>query len=1205
MPLLDIAASFIAQQGIFPQPQGNNSVMDMMMLRSRNMDQHYIMKRALASSQMAARMGGINMDSPFYQALYPFAAMPDSPLWKVMSPMIGGNPVRAQMGLYADLNGQTLSSLGRLGSTTALETDRMMDQLQGRFYRRADFGKYVNSTEQPLRAAFGDAGFERLNKDWSMSTIRGLEGTGITRVNRDVGNLLESSLSRITRVREAKDVSDTDKQTEIEKIRAEARAAADSFLASVSSRDAQQKMGKSFADALQSENAKDALKQFKNEWKGDIQDAFRLAERGVDFKTGKVPGSIDYRFTRGFNIEDITGSFGAAASAGMVGRNAGLNIGKYGESAMGALDAARGLFGRDLSGRELTDEINKLVGIGSVNLTDSGDARKLEEMLRNVKAMARVAGVSIESMKGVIDEAKMLAAQNPNLPLGIGGFTAANIATQAMGDTTAALTYMDPALARALGGAVGINSGRIAALTQGLGEPTSRILGALHYHALQVGGEGSSTARAIRDFAQNGDTTSLGLNSFIQKIAPSLNMSPYQALNFAQTNPLAANLGLERTPELGRAGVTAMKTTLLREWDAYTGGTAGFGRELMNVAWDPKYASMSEEEVLRDVQGRLNRPLTSAQQAQLRNVRNRASAKKQNNEGLMSMTDIMTVGGIQDPRGTARRMVQTGYDIEFTQDFNPRAKAAHRMVTESRKNSAKLEAFHAANLAEINAPMMQRLFQAGLDGRLADGGVEELRRIFSGAPDATAYAEGLKNLQEADRLYNALPEGRLDEAGNMVGGASDAQVQEVLRKLYPGLDVSKIASAERIMGRDTLGRLGKLQTAGDTIAAGLLSGGITNYGELEEFLGRQTNVPTALREAIEARKNSGDKKVSRGELEAIAKRIKEGALGVDTDAITGKFAGKGMSPAELAAAAKGFGRIDPDGQFAGELTNRNVLNYGIQNLRFQSRSQSARAEGALIVQQLEALGGDDEARSFKSLQKMYAGEIDFSSSGVGRYTDKINADVLMGIADESDPSRAAALAGSALSQAGLSDDPSLLIEAARKLRKFDSGRILGGSRRVTNEDLIRAARSSKISKAHELLLSPFQREAGENAWSHMAIDSEATGTMHGKLAKIRSELLEGRGDFSVLSEKLQKNPELRKRLDDILGEGEPVSGEGAGKSKQLFDRYLSQYEEAKKNIEASSEGGKSTNPLAGLDIKGVINAISSLTSAVNSAAKTP
>lgn len=1196
--MLDIAAGLLAQQGIFPQPQGNNSVMDMMMLRARNVDQHYIMKRALASSQLAARMGGINTDSPFYQALYPFAAVPDSPLWKVMSPMIGGNPVRAQMGLYADLNGQTLASLGRLGSTTSLETDRLMDQLQGRFYRRADFGKYVNSTEAPLRAAFGDAGFDRLNKDWSMSTIRGLEGVGMTRVNSDVGSLLESSINRINRVKEAKDVSDADKQTEIEKIRAEARAAADSFLSSVSSREAQQKMGKSFADALQSENAKDALKQFKSEWKGDIQDAFRMAERGVDFKSGKVPGSIDYRFTRGFNIEDITGAFGAAASSGLVGRDVGLNIGKFGESSIGALDAARGLFGRDLAGRELTDEINKLIGIGHVNMANEGDARQLEEMLRNVKAMARVAGISIESMKGVIDEAKMIAAQTGNLPVGIGGFTASNIAMKAVGDTTAALSYMDPTLARALGGPVGMTSGRVIGLTQGMAEPTSRILGALHYHAVQMGGRDSAAAKAIRDYAENGDTTSVGLNSFIQQISPSLHMSAYHALNFAQTNPLLANLGLEQAPELGRAGVTAMKTTLLREWDAYTGGTSGFGRELLNVSLNPKYWNMAPEAITADVQRRLPRALTAAQKEQLANVAARAASKNKNGEGLMSITDIQAVAGIQDPRGTALRAEQTGYSQEFAQDFNPRAKATHKRITDMRKGSAKMEAFHAANLAELNAPLLQRAFQAGLDGRYVDGGIGELKRILGGAPDMPEYMESMKHLQDAERLYNVLPEGKLDEAGNMVGGASDSQIQEVLRKLYPGLDLNNLTAAEKVMGRGDLTRLSKLQRTGNAVANELLGGGINTYGDLEDFLGKQT-IHSAVVEATLARKVDPNKKISKSELKTIAKRIQEGVAGADTDAIIGKYSGKGLSRAALVSAGKAYGTFDPEGLYGGDLSARNVLEYGLQSTRYQARTRDSREATAKLVTQLEALGGDDEQRSFEMLQKMYAGEYDFSSSGLGRYTDKINADVLMGIADASTPSQASDLAKSALSQAGLSDDPDKLVEAARKLRKFDTRHILGGSRRVTREDLIRAARASKMSRAHELLLSPFLREAGENAWTQLSTSSETTGTMSGKLAKIRSQLLGGHGDLSMLSD----SPQARKQLEDILSEGE--TGDNVGKSKQLFDRYLSQYEDSKKGIEAAGEGKGGSNPLAALDIKGIISAITSLTSAVNSAAKTP
>jgi hypothetical protein len=135
-------------------------------------------------------------------------------------------------------------------------------------------------------------------------------------------------------------------------------------------------------------------------------------------------------------------------------------------------------------------------------------------------------------------------------------------------------------------------------------------------------------------------------------------------------------------------------------------------------------------------------------------------------------------------------------------------------------------------------------------------------------------------------------------------------------------------------------------------------------------------------------------------------------------------------------------------------------------------------------------------------------------------------------------------------------------------------------------------------------MSPFQREAGENAWADLTLASSDDGRMLGKLSKIRSQLLDGHGDFSLLLKKLEQTPELRKQLDDILSEGEPASGEGSGRSRQLFERYLSQYEEARKRMETSSEG-KSGGPLAGLDIKGVISAITALTSAVNSAAKTP
>lgn len=1202
-PLLDIAGNFIAGQGIFPQPQGNNSVMDMMMLRSRNLDQHYIMKRALASSQLAARMGGINQDSPWLQATYPFLAVPNSPLWSVMSPLIGGNPVRAQMGLYADLNGQTLASLGRIGSTTALETDRMMDQLQGRFYRRADFGRYASSVADPLRRAFGDAGFDRLNQNWTSDTVRSLEGVGATRVNRDMGNLLESSVARIQRIRNDKDLSDPERATAIAKVREEAKAAADSFLSSVSNRDAQQKMGKSFADALQSDNAKQALKNFHQEWKGEMQDAFRMADRGVEFRSGKVPGGIDYRFTRGFNIEDITGAFGRAASTGLVGRNTGLNVTGFAASSMAALDAARGIFGRDLSGRELTEEINRLVGVGSVNMADEGDARKLEEMLRNVKAMARVAGVSIESMRGVIDEAKQVAARNPNLPIGIGGFTAAQIATQAMGETTGALSYMDPRMVRALGGPVGLTSGRVAALTQSTGEPVSRILGALHYHAVQVGGANSVAARAIRDFAQNGDTTAIGLNGFIQAIAPALNMDPYQALNFAQTNPLISNLGLEQNPELGRAGANAMKITLMREWDAFTGGTAGFGKELMNVSLNPKYWTMSDEQVAADVQGRLSRPLTASQRSQLSSVARRARQKRDNGEGLMGITDVMATARIQDPRGTGQKLVSMGYDIDFAQQYNPRAREAGKIIEQTRKNSARYEAVHAANLAEINAPILQRAFQAGVEGRLADGGtIAELRRLFSGGDSVTSFMSGVGNLAEAERLLQALPEGRLNDDGSWVGG-TDADLTRVMRALYPSMDVGNLSKAAGVMDHKDLQRIGALYGGSREISRVLTSGGITNYGELEDYLGRQVNVPSAIAEIAGLKKSPANTKISASELKQIAQRIATGVDEGDVASIVSKYGGKGLSAEALRKAGRDYGTFDPSGNFSGDFKLRNLVNFSMEAARFASRTGAAQEQGNRFVSEIEALSGEDDVSTFNALKRIYAGEIDFTEGGVGKYISKINADVLMSVAD-ADPAAAVGLAKSALAQAGMessSSDVQGLITAARQLRSFDSKRLLGGSKRIEHADLYSAAIADKFDKARTAFLSPYYHESGENSWQQMLSSADASGTTLAKFNRIKQELMGGQADFSVFSEELKKNPELARRKDAILMEG--ARGDEGQRGKELFDRYLGQFEESKKAIEAGQTEGRPTNPLAALDIKGVISAITALTSAFNAAVK--
>ena len=68
---------------------------------------------------------------------------------------------------------------------------------------------------------------------------------------------------------------------------------------------------------------------------------------------------------------------------------------------------------------------------------------------------------------------------------------------------------------------------------------------------------------------------------------------------------------------------------------------------------------------------------------------------------------------------------------------------------------------------------------------------------------------------------------------------------------------------------------------------------------------------------------------------------------------------------------------------------------------------------------------------------------------------------------------------------------------------------------------------------------------------------------------------------------------------------EGASEAEGSRNKELFDKYFSQYEESKRMIDAGQTEGKSANPLAALDIKGIIAAITALTSAFNSAVKNP
>ena len=1185
----NLAVSLLAGRGIFPQPQGDNSVYDAMLQRSRNLNFHYIAKRATASSQMAAMMGGINTDSPIYQALYPLAAMPDSPVWKMMSPLIGGNAVKAQMGLYGDLNGQTMAMTGRMGGVSAYETDRMMDQLQGKFYKHSDFGRYVNSVEAPLRKTLGDSGFEKLNKDWSASTIRSLEGAGYTPVNRDVGNLLESTLSKMDRVRKNDNLSESDRSDKLADIEREANAAAESFFAKVSDPAAQKKISEAFTDALKSPDSKEAIKTFGKEWSAERQDAFRMMNRGLDVKDGKVPGSIDYRFTRGFNIEDITGAFGMSTNLGLTGK--GGNLGDFGKSGIGALDAARSIFGRDLSGKELSQSLSKLIGTGYVNMADEGDGRKLEELLRNVKAMARVANVSIESMTGMIEAAKGIAQQHPSLGnAASNGLLATQVATKAVGDTTVSLAHMSGAQIRRMGGPIGITKTALQREMQSASEDVTTQLSALYAYAVETHPEGknSKLAKRILQYSKTGDATLAGMNAFMRDEVPNLSgMQAYKAMAFSQNNPQLTALGLNMAPELRQAGENAfVQGNIFQVGDASLDGIVGETERAFMYANDPKYKAMSPEEIEADLKKAFPKADTEKLKKRLTPVLDLARRSKE----PLSVTQVGAALQFTDYGHKWDMAEQLGYSQVMTLRYNPAAKNDLEEFQRTHKQSAELDAYYARQSASVNAGLGQRFVQSLLDGTLGSGGAAAFAELVGGGEDAMSYAQ----LQEVDRKMGLLP-----TAEEQDSPANRAKVHEILGQIYTpkgGKTALNFDNLSRIGNRTGVAALREVDSSGlevENLARELRKSTNGTYQGIESILGMNSQLPGAADAAQRIHGKSGN--MPRHEVEAIISGITNSTL-KEKAFPAAERVGKqfNLSSSDVLSAAQDLTKFDNTGSYTSGFSPSEMLAFATRKAKYESYEHSTSIEARKLGAKIEELNGDP-ATAYEKLKRQFDGNNSVDFSLIERFRSDINVDTLLDIAKAPTPEKAGVLAKSALSALAARDpskkgkgyDPESLIKAAKSVLTLDKGGHLGGSTRVSQEDLVRAYKATLGEELSDKALSPMSHLIGEGIWSRSKKATGAPATVAGTLSKISQDFLGGKEDVSELAEKM-KDEATAKKIEAA------ASPEGMAELRKMID----QFEQQRAQLNPSSAAKADV-----MDFPGVIKAIAGLEAAIKAASQ--
>ena len=128
------------QLGARPAPGSAQSVADAYFIRDRSVDFIQAQAGSFAGNLMFERMG-LDRSNPIFNMLAGTFSDPDGFVAKnILSKTVGGNPMAAQMGMYAHLTGQAMQTFGGKRNITLEETNKMMESL----YRGKRSGDALN-----------------------------------------------------------------------------------------------------------------------------------------------------------------------------------------------------------------------------------------------------------------------------------------------------------------------------------------------------------------------------------------------------------------------------------------------------------------------------------------------------------------------------------------------------------------------------------------------------------------------------------------------------------------------------------------------------------------------------------------------------------------------------------------------------------------------------------------------------------------------------------------------------------------------------------------------------------------------------------------------------------------------------------------------------------------------------------------------------
>lgn len=548
-PIVDLMTMFYAGERLSPRPQSGTTqgLYDAYYLRQQTMQMRAAQQQALASSMPLARLGGINTDSPIFQMMAGLAGDPNGAVANFISPWIGGNPMKAQMGYLANLNTQAMTTFGRTGSITLPETSRMMHELNRFAYHHKAIGVAdLRQNQADIMRVAGNHGGIMSDQ---IASMFGQDG----RINQGSYDQFRTGYSKAADLNSK--LANTTDPKQVENIQ---KAMINAFTDEKTKKALETAFAKGGSGKQLSEEVEKVLQIKKmNSLLGGT-----LASHITDQNNlGRMrPTGINYQNTMGLNLEDFSGAFTTLATAKLFDKST-THKDFLRSAPADLIDAAKGLFGNDKSGAEAMAELQEMLGVSFFNAGNLSESSKLTDSIRNLKALARNADISLEAMIGLVKDANRISSQIQGLQY-LGGKENVRLVDDVVRRATAIAGAASNDYVRRQGGMPGVVAGQMEATFSAVSQPISRQVAALAYQFR----DNAQAQQAIAQYIQSDNMHNAGgFSQLVRRLSGVTGMATSQLLQASQ-NTTAQNMGTRMNPTGFRhLGESAVANRFIRD----------------------------------------------------------------------------------------------------------------------------------------------------------------------------------------------------------------------------------------------------------------------------------------------------------------------------------------------------------------------------------------------------------------------------------------------------------------------------------------------------------------------------------------------------------------------------------------------------------------------------------------------------------------